>query len=176
MRGSKKVSQPRRCPRAQKVGNMSTHAVTPSPNDFLQQQSYWDAILRDAGLPPEPRPLPNTFPLSKDPSADFLGVQEFFDRNAEAIFEAKQQWKQVGPIRLFCRMCGVEFWDRAGTLYCCDTHRKRNWEGKEVCDDCGAFFIPPDNKTWKIVRTVAGHFGTTGGLKLCSKCEKTNHE
>jgi hypothetical protein len=158
--------------------NMSTHTTVPTSThtDFLQLQKHWEAILRDAGLTPEPTPLRNATTLPKDPSQDFQTDKSFFERNSDAIFEAKQQWKQVGLIQGFCLLCGYEFWDRAGTKFCCDNHRKRFNEGKEICDGCGAYFIPPANPKWKKVRTVSGSIAVFGGPMLCKQCEANRNE
>jgi hypothetical protein len=110
--------------------NMTPPIAVPNPRhpDLAQLQNDWEAILRDAGLPPEPTPIRNATTLPKDPETPTK--KNFFDRYSYDIFEAKQQWKSVGVRKIHCLFCDYPFWDRAGTNCCCPNHRKRHNEGK----------------------------------------------
>jgi len=137
---------------------MASHPVTSSRqhSKSLHDTQYWEDILRDAGLPPEPPPQRNTYSLPKDSQSDFLVNKSFFDRHSDAIFEARQDWKRAGVVKCECQFCKYVFWDRKGTKFCCDNHRKRHHEGKvykkvmcatEGCVEQVVWFRVPEGET-----------------------------
>lgn len=152
---------------------MTTPPVVPSqPHTKLQDNpEYWDSILRDAGLPPEPHPQHNTSLLLSDSPKDFGDERSFFDKYSYAIFEARldRTRKDVPASVCVCLFCGVRFYERVGTLYCCSNHRKRHDEGKEythvMCDGdgCGREVFP-----------IFESLVTVDGKKLCDWCAWLN--
>lgn len=109
----------------------------------LHNTKDWERLLRDAGLPSEPPPQRNTYQLFSASSTDEgAKKQRFFDRNADAIFEAGQSWKRSPGHSFVCLFCGFGFYGAPlGTKYCTENHRKRHQEGKKyipvLCVDCG---------------------------------------
>ena len=104
-----------------------------------EELKYWDDILREAGLPPEPGPQRNASPLPKDQRSDFVVEKEFFEQHSDAIFEAKQQWKKIGRLLLRCSFCGHRFLGRKGQKHCATECRRRNSakEQPDTCVSCG---------------------------------------
>lgn len=111
---------------------------TQTPIQSAHDTKDWESILRDAGLPPEPPPMRNTSPLPSDPSEDFSHERSAFERYSIDIFEASQQWKQVGAITLVCEFCGHKFLGRTGQKHCSTECRRRKSanEPKEMCVGC----------------------------------------
>jgi len=146
---------------------MSHHPVVHSQQHKSNDDpEVWENILRDAGLPPEPCPIRNATPLPKDPSSDFVVEKGFFDRNSDAIFEAKQDWKKSAGYDFVCLFCGVHVYGAPkGTKYCCSNHRKRHDEGKTyqhiMCEADGC-----DREIFPVFDDVV----TIEGKKLCTRC------
>jgi hypothetical protein len=148
---------------------MTTPPVIPSQQHTKSEENpqYWEEILRDAGLPSEPHPQHNTSPLFSDSLKDFGDERSFFDKYSYAIFEAKYERtrKDVPASVCVCQFCGIRFYERAGTKFCCSNHRKRHDEGKEykhvMCegDGCGREVFP-----------VFESFVAVDGKKLCGWC------
>jgi hypothetical protein len=145
--------------------------MTNPPVTSFQQHSksiddpeYWEDILRDAGLPSEPPQHRQVSPLPSDSRNDFGDQTRFFDKHSNDIFEAGQQWKQVGAVLLVCVFCECKFYDRAGTKYCCPNHRKRHNEGKVyvkvMCEQSGCSI---EIRWWNEPTLV-------DGKNLCSLC------
>ncbi len=101
-----------------------------APN--TQQLAEWNEVFREARLPANSRDR-NTVALIGDVSsatgkAVELGTGNYHHRNAAQVFEAKQQWKRRGRVKLMCKRCKDVFWDRKGTIYCTENCRKRHHE------------------------------------------------